>query len=431
MTPEQSRDGEEFPFEAVAGEIRAARGRLSAPQRAEGARELLAKLGWGEEAAHGGRRGVRRWAAGAVAFAVLASALGVFAVVHRAARALSYSVDGGRVERNGFIESDAVTSLPTLRFSDGSRLALDRGTRASLGWVDGRGARVAITDGSAHVDIVHRPKARWLFDAGPFLISVTGTAFTFGWKPGDEQLDVQMERGSVEVSGPLSDGVIALRSGQHLTVRVRDGETVIRDVETAANEGAPAATNPAPIETVKATAAPEASPGASVANTASSRSARDGVGRGWSARLAAGDFEGIVRQAQRSGIETCLADASSGELTALADAARYSRHDDIARKALVALERRFPQSAPARDAAFLLGRLEETQGATAKAVSSYDEYLQRSPSGTYASEALGREMTLTQLLSGDAVARKMASEYLDRFPGGTYASRARSIAQSR
>jgi TolA-binding protein len=97
----------------------------------------------------------------------------------------------------------------------------------------------------------------------------------------------------------------------------------------------------------------------------------------------------------------------------------------------VALERRFPQSAPARDAAFLLGRLEETQGATAKAVSSYDEYLQRSPSGTYASEALGREMTLTQLLSGDAVARKMASEYLDRFPGGTYASRARSIAQSR
>jgi TolA-binding protein len=429
MTPEQSKDREDFPLAAIAGEIHAMRGRLSSQQRTDGARDLLARLGW-EEAGHLARRGFRWWAAGALAFAVLASALGMFVIAHRASRALSYSVEGGRVEPNGFIESDAVTSLPTLRFSDGSRLSLDRGTRASLGWVDGRGARVAITQGNAHVDIVHRAHARWLFDAGPFLISVTGTAFTFGWKPGDEQLDVQMDRGSVEVSGPLSDGVIALRSGQHLTVRVRDGETVIRDEEAAATAAAAPAVPPPQSEV--ATAAPsEASAEASTVAASSPRSARDGVGRAWAARLAAGDFEGIVRQAQRSGIETCLADASSGELAALADAARYSRHDDIARKALMAVQRRFPQSTPARDATFLLGRLEETQGATAKAVSFYDEYLQRSPNGTYASEALGREMTLTELLSGDSVARKMAAEYIDRFPGGTYASRARSIAQSR
>jgi TolA-binding protein len=425
MIPEHAKAGEDFPFDAIAGEIREARGHLSLEQRTRGARELLAVLRW-DAGTGGARRKARWWAASAVAFGVLASALGIFVVAHRGSPALSYSVQGGRVERNGFIESDAPGSPPTLTFSDGSRLALDRGTRASLGVVDGRGARMAITDGSAHVDIVHRAHARWLFDAGPFLISVTGTAFTFGWKPGDEELDVQMERGSVEVSGPLSDGAIALRSGQHLTVRVRDGETVIRDAEAATT--VPAA--PQSTKAADAPAAPEEASGTSAALAPSARAPHDGAGRAWAARLAAGDFEGIVRQAQRSGIDACLSDASSGELAALADAARYSRHDDIARKALLALQRRFPQSAPARDAGFLLGRLEETQGATAKAVSFYDEYLQRSPNGTYASEALGRKMTLTQLLSGDAVARRMAAEYLDRFPGGTYAARARSISQS-
>jgi hypothetical protein len=427
MTPEHSKDGEALPFDAVAREIHSTRGRLSAQQRTQGARDLLAALGWDEAQSAVGGRG-RWWAAGAATFALLASSLALFALTHRPSRALSYSVEGGRVERNGFIETDAPGSPPTLLFSDGSRLSLDRGARASLGPVDGRGARVAITEGSAHVDIVHRPQARWLFDAGPFLISVTGTAFTFGWKAGDEQLDVQMERGSVEVSGPLSDGAIALRSGQHLTVRVRDGETVIRDVDapTAATASTAPASEVAETRPTRWDEPQEPNNGI----VGAPRSTREGAERAWPARLAGGDFEGIVRQAQRAGIDACLSDASSGEIAALADAARYSRHDDIARKALVALQRRFPQSPPARDALFLLGRLEETEGASAKAVSFYDEYLQRSPNGTYASEALGRKMTLTQLLSGDAVARKMAAEYLDRFPRGPYAPRARSISQS-
>jgi hypothetical protein len=144
--------------------------------------------------------------------------------------------------------------------------------------------------------------------------------------------------------------------------------------------------------------------------------------------LAHGDSEAIVEQAQHRGLESCLADASLSDLAALADAARYGRHDDIARRTLLAERHRFPLSDPSRDAAFLLGRLEETGSGPAAAVSWYDRYLVESPNGTYASEAFGRKMILTLELHGDDSARAVAAEYLNRFPAGTYAARARALA---
>jgi TolA-binding protein len=447
MIPEQPKDEHDIAraaVEALAPLVHGHRGRLTALQRAQGARSLIAALGWGEsgrgarsrpDAAWSALSGRGRWASAwacTLFFATTAAAVMVFAVHHHATRPLSFTIDGGKVERNGFIETGA--AAPKLVFSDGSQLFLDRNARASLSEVDGRGGRVALTEGSAHVDIVHRPQARWLFDAGPFLISVTGTAFTFGWKPGDEQLDVQMERGSVDVSGPLSDGPIALRSGQHLTVRVRQRETVIRDVQAVSTPEATTTTPSAPSEVATAGAEArrtEAAPGAVEAKPMSSpRRPREGVCRGWSAQLTAGDFEGIVREAQRAGIENCLAQAESTDLAALADAARYGRHDEIARRALLAQRRRFPVSAEGRDATFLLGRLEETEQNLPKAVAWYDAYLEQASNGTYASEALGRKMMLTQQLSGSGAARTTAAEYVDRFPRGTYAVRARAIARA-
>ena len=63
----------------------------------------------------------------------------------------------------------------------------------------------------------------------------------------------------------------------------------------------------------------------------------------------------------------------------------------------------------------------------ARAIQWYDEYLMRAPTGTYASEALGRKMTLTNKLGGTSRARPIAEEYLRRFPAGTYAGPARAI----
>ena len=123
-----------------------------------------------------------------------------------------------------------------------------------------------------------------------------------------------------------------------------------------------------------------------------------------------------------------MAHASGADLAALADAARYRRRNDVAREALLAERLRFPKSERDSEAAFLLGRLEESKwDDNGRALEWYDVYLKEAPSGAYSSEALGRKMTATQRLEGAAAARQIADEYIRRFPRGTYAGAARAL----
>jgi hypothetical protein len=47
--------------------------------------------------------------------------------------------------------------------------------------------------------------------------------------------------------------------------------------------------------------------------------------------------------------------------------------------------------------------------------------------GTFASEALGRKMTIVERLDGKDAARPLAQMYLRRFSNGTYADAARAL----
>jgi TolA-binding protein len=102
----------------------------------------------------------------------------------------------------------------------------------------------------------------------------------------------------------------------------------------------------------------------------------------------------------------------------------------VARRALAAQRRRFPRSARANDAAFLLGRLEEMAQRPEVALTWYERCLGESPHGTYTSEALGRKMTVVQRLHGAGRARPVAEEYLRRFGDGTYAAAARALLRA-
>ncbi|MGC4063318.1 MAG: hypothetical protein QM784_01420 [Polyangiaceae bacterium] len=128
----------------------------------------------------------------------------------------------------------------------------------------------------------------------------------------------------------------------------------------------------------------------------------------------------------RIGIEAALERASSEDLFALADAARYRHRFDLARDALLTQRRRFPSSGRALDALFLLGRVEEPSNAN-RALTWYDEYLKRAPGGGYAAEALGRKMVIANQSSSKAQARAIAETYLAQFPRGSYAGVARAI----
>lgn len=360
-------------------------------------------------------------------------------------RPLSYRVDNGEIGDGGYLRSFGGSGVGLL-FAEGTELRLAAGARGRLTSVDGQGARFAIEQGEVEVNVVPSAGARWLIDAGPFLITVHGTTFTAAWDGEREQLEVRMKRGLVSVSGPVADGKLAVRAGQQLTINVPERKVVLRPSDEADDATPPAgdtaleetAVAPSPAVEPSALEAPPAV-GARVPSIAPAhRRSRAAVtvrasapSRNWTAALAAGDFQAIVLEAEHRGLRRSLGDARSEDLAALADAARYLRRDDVARQALVAQRDRFPKSDRAHEAAFLLGRL--TEGGAdgdVRALSWYDRYLGEAPSGAYASEALGRKMTATEKLRGIEAARDIAREYLRRFPHGTYAGAARALADT-
>jgi hypothetical protein len=378
-----------------------------------------------------------RWSlAGAtVVVGVVAASLILVLVWHlrpptAAPLALSYTVEGGRIDKGGYLREVGHDGM-ILSFNEGTEFSLKPGTRARLHSLDSAGVRIAIESGTATFRVTPTVQRRWLIDVGPFLVTVKGTVFSVLWDASTERFELSLQRGAVAVSGPLSSGDITLHAGQRLVADVASAEA--RIFENKPSEG-------------KAVASSESLPSEKpVPRPLPASDSRLGTDHRWARPLAEGRWDQILAEAERAGVKNILDTASSEDIFALADAARYRRRLDVARQALLAERRRFPGSTRALDAAFLLGRVEESQAAQeAKAAQEseeptkakaalrwYDEYLSRAPSGAYVAEALGRKMILTNKFEGTAQAQPIAAEYLRRFPAGSYAGAARALWRSR
>lgn len=335
-------------------------------------------------------------------------------------------VEGGQLLEGGYLSQSGGAGV-SLSFNEGSRFELTSGTRARLREVSGKRVQLAIEHGEASLQVTPSRDRHWLVEAGPFLVTVKGTAFTVSWDQPSERFELTLRHGRVVVSGPIVDGAIALRAGQRLVVSLPRAETLITDVPPTRRAGqapvtAPPAVDAVPVSRPQAARAPTGRP-TPIPASPSARGPRQ-----WASELARGHWDEILADADGIGIDAALAEASSEELFALADAARYRRRAELARAALLAQRRRFPRSPRALDAVFFLGRAEELreQGG-ARAIAWYDQYLAGAPGGVYAAEALGRKMILTNEQGSADKARAIAREYLLRFPGGSYAGSARAL----
>jgi hypothetical protein len=97
---------------------------------------------------------------------------------------------------------------------------------------------VAIESGTAHFEVTRSDNWRWRVEVGPFLVTVKGTVFSVAWAPGHERFELRLRRGRVGVSGPVSDGSLALRGGQRLVVDLARGETrIMEDLPELALDG--------------------------------------------------------------------------------------------------------------------------------------------------------------------------------------------------
>jgi hypothetical protein len=322
-----------------------------------------------------------------------------------------------------------------------------------------RGAHLLLERGTAVVHVVHRDNADWTFAAGPFDVRVTGTRFELSWDPAPQVFELTLREGSVEIQSPLSASPVELRAGQTFrgdlmlhtltTTEVRNQrpsgpEPAVSSTLAPVTAPLPTETSDAPAPAIPSALAPVSAPAPTTETVdlpASSSSAgrppaprgstaASLVSRAWEKMIAAGEFQTLLHQANQRGISSCLRGCSAADLSALADAARYTGQAELAEQSLLALRARFLRDAPGRAAAFLLGRLRESQGTAIDADAWYGRYLSETPKGAYAAEALAGKMRCVLKISGPALARPIAEEYLERYPSGVHADTARGLLGS-
>ncbi len=335
---------------------------------------------------------------------------------------LTFEVDSSEIAAHDYFLVPPTAPSAHVRFSDGSDLTLEPGARGRVAELRADGAAIGLESGKASLHVVHRPGTRWSVNAGPFAIAVTGTAFDVGWSGTEEVFEVNLRSGSVTIKGPMANSGIQLNAGERLVASLKEGQLRVEHAAAAASsaERSPVAASSGEQggafdeASHKADGLPQIHAGAPAPRS------------NWTKRMAAGDFDAVLAEAQENGLDAVLARSPLADLVALADAARYRGKTDVARRTLVAQRERFESSTSARTAAFLLGRLAEAEPETA--IGWYDRYLGEAPNGEFASEALGRKLALVQSVSGPQAARPIAKEYLRRFPHGAYATKARELA---
>jgi TolA-binding protein len=344
-----------------------------------------------------------------------------------------------------WIAAPAAEDLP-IRFSEGSVLRLAPGGRARVAALDADGAEVALERGALDVAVVHRDRTRWTIRVGPYQVRVVGTRFETRWDPMSEQFAVALREGAITVSGPVVGEERAVRAGERLRVSAAHGTLEVEPitigseasgaVETSPAPGSPAVTVPPalpgepPAQPVGVTSAQPVRPEPAHPEPRTEAAHPDPTPAtpGWRALALDARYKDALAAAEREGFDGICGTASAGELRALGDAARLGGSAGRAVQAFTTLRRRFPGSAEAAEAAFILGRIAQDHSRDyAGAAGWLARYLSEQPGGAFAAEALGRLVEAADKQGDGEAARRAAERYLAAYPNGSHAGYARRV----
>jgi ferric-dicitrate binding protein FerR (iron transport regulator) len=384
--------------------------------------------GWGERKAGAGgerhaRRTRRRWPIGVGALAAAAAAA-VGTLWLRPAPAFSFTIR----EQPGQVGAWMVSNddLPVV-FSDGTSLTLGRDSLARVTSVSTTGAEVTIPQGHVRASVTHTATSRWTLDVGPFVVHVTGTRFDTSWDASQRLFSLEVHEGSVFVTGCSIDPR-PVGAGSSIRMRCEAGHGQIE----GSPQPAPTAVQPPEQDDTGADdAAGQATedagrpiaPNAGAVGTAGS--ARETEVRAptasWRELAAQGRSHEALAAALGRFDDECRT-ASASDVLMLADQARYAGDAPHARTALMAVRSRFPGSAQAATAAFLLGRMAFDAGNSAEAATWFERASVEAPGGPLAREAAGRLIEARENAGDHAGARAAAERYLQRYPSGPHAS---------
>jgi len=280
---------------------------------------------------------------------------------------------------------------------------------------------LALARGTGHFDVTKRPTRRYRVRAGQVDVQVLGTVFDVERR--GERSRVHVVQGAVRVGWP--GGHTVLRAGESgWFPRTNQPAEAAHADNTLPGDAAP----PVAADRVGSTAAlaAELTPPhqaqavqdvraetTTVLQTGASHDRRGPRREAWRSLARAGKHREAFRSLDRAPVEDL-----EGLLLA-ADAARLSDHPRDAAKYLERLVREYPETAPARLAAFTLGglQLQELRD-PARAARSFARAYTLDPEGPLAGDALAREAeALTRAGQTDRAA-EVARRYLTRFPQG-------------
>jgi transmembrane sensor len=269
-----------------------------------------------------------------------------------------------------------------LRLADGSKaVSLDSSTEISLIEEHADRVTLSLSRGRGYFDVTHRPTRNLVVRAGDVTITVLGTAFTV--ERVADRVGVSVERGVVRVEwGARSALVHEGESGWYPPLVVSSPS----DPSGTAEE----ATHAHPVRALK-NAPPRERPATPATSSAE----------------------------------------KAGELLLAADNARLAGHPAQGAEFLRELLREHADDRRAPLAAFTLGRmlLMELRQPN-EAAAAFAESRRLSPRGTFAEDAMAREIEALRSAGRTAEARALAREYLHAYPNGRRAAAMRATSES-
>ncbi|MFW6023522.1 MAG: FecR domain-containing protein [Myxococcota bacterium] len=290
-----------------------------------------------------------------------------------------------------------------LGLSDGSRVRLASHSRVEACDQGEPGVCIRVDRGRAHFEVSPRSGSALRVLGGPVEVRVVGTRFLVERivAAGHQGVTVTVEEGAVRLMAP---GVpdLRLESGQTWSTRVSSG------APTAA-EG-PQGDEEQPEERARGIAVDGAQTGVAGADPTAEEGAEPGGGPPSAPPEAAGAGKG-----PRALWERAMRARSLGE----------HRSEE---RAYVALLRRHPGDARARQAAFELGRLRmDALGDPAGAIAPLRRAAKAGSGATFHGDALARLARAYEATGDEDACRGARRKYLDRYPSGMHARVVRTL----
>jgi transmembrane sensor len=317
------------------------------------------------------RRGRQRWlwAGGLATVAVAAVALLVRPLVR----------DRPTNARWTDTRLEASAQTQSLRLPDGSFLTVEPGTRVDTTAHDPADIRVALGQGRVLCDVPHRTGRSFVVLADDVEVRVVGTRFSVAREQsaGGNRVEVEVQRGAVEVRAGRSDRVARVEAGHAWSQTTRTGplsEAPTPAPPPAAQPDAPALARPPAVDHPR-----PASPRAATA---------------------AADSRGLFEQARSLW--------RGGHIQEAAD-----RYQDLLTQ--------YPRDARAGLAAFELGRLRMDRLHDAPgAAEAFERAVALAPGAQLREDAMARLVAARSAAGDSASCRQVQARYLTAYPDGVH-----------